>query len=50
MSHQPKNPPNNPPNPSSFTDTPLVNEVTHGEKSEDEEMPPLINITDDIAG
>ena len=45
-----QNLPNNPPNPSSFTDTPLVNEVKHGEKSEDEEMPPLIDITDDITG
>ena len=45
-----QNLPNNQPNPSSFTDTPLVNEVKHGEKSEDEEMPPLIDITDDITG
>ena len=45
-----QNLPNNPPNPSSFTDTPLVNEVNHGEKSEDEEMPPLMDITDDITG
>ena len=45
-----QNLPNNPPNPSSFTDTPLVNEVKHGEKSEDEEMPPLMDITDDITG
>ena len=45
-----QNPPNNPPNPSSFTDTPLVDEVKHGEDSENEEMPPLIDITDDITG
>ena len=41
---------NNPPNPSSFTDTPLVDEVKHGEDSENEEMLPLIDITDDITG
>ena len=45
-----QNPPNNPPNASSFTDTPLVNEVKHCEKSEDEEMLPLIDITDDVTG
>ena len=45
-----QNPPNNQPNPSSFTNTPLVNEEKHGEKSEDEEMPPLVDITDDITG
>ena len=45
-----QNPPNNPPNPSSFTDTPLVDEAKHGEDSENEEMPPLIDITDDITG
>ena len=45
-----QNPPNNPPNSNSFIDTPLVNEVEHGGKSEDEEMPPLIDITDDITG
>ena len=45
-----QNPPNNPPNPSSFTDTPLVNEVKHSGESEDEEMPPLIDITDYITG
>ena len=45
-----QNPPNNQLNPSSFTDTPLVNEVKHGENSEDEEMLPLIDITDDITG
>ena len=45
-----QNLPNNPPNPSSFTDTSLVNEVKHGEKSEDDEMPPLIDITDAITG
>ena len=44
------NPPNNPPNPSSFTDNPLVNEEKHGEKPEDEEMLPLVDITDDITG
>ena len=45
-----QNLPNNQPNPSSFTDNPLVNEETYGEKSEDEEMPPLVDITDDITG
>ena len=45
-----QNPQNNQPNPSSFTDNPLVNEVKHGEKSEDEEMPPLVDITDDSTG
>ena len=42
--------PNNTPSPSSFTDTSSVNEVEHGEKSEDKEMPPLMDITDDITG
>ena len=36
-----QNPPNDPPNPSYFTDTHLVNEVKHGEKSEDKEMLPF---------
>ena len=45
-----QNLPNNPPKPSSFTDILLVNEVEHGEKSEDKEMPPLMGITDDITG
>ena len=45
-----QNLPNNPPNPISFTDTPLVNEAEHGEESEDEKMLPLIDITDDITG
>ena len=44
------NPPNNPPNPSSITDIPLMNEEKQGEKPEDEEMPPLVDITDDITG
>ena len=35
------NPPNNPPNPSSFTDIPLMNEEKLGEKTENEEIPPL---------
>ena len=43
-------PPNNPPNPSSITDIPLMNEEKPGEKPEDEEMPPLVDITDDITG
>ena len=42
--------PNNPPNPSSITDIPLMNEEKPGEKPEDEEMPPLVDITDDITG
>ena len=42
--------PNNPPNPSSFTDTLLVDEVKHGEESKNEEMLSLIDITDDITG
>ena len=45
-----QNPPNNHPNPSSFTDIPLMNEAKQGEKPEDEEMPPLVDITDDISG
>ena len=45
-----QNLPNNPPNPSSFTDTPLVNEVEHCEKSEDEDMPPSVDIIDDNTG
>ena len=40
--------PNNPPNPSSITDIPFMNEEKPGEKPEDEEMPPLVDITDDI--
>ena len=43
-------PPNNPPNPSSITDTPLMNEEKPGEKPEDDEMLPLVDITDDITG
>ena len=40
-------PPNNPPNPSSITDTTIVNEAEHlGDGSENEEMPPLEDITD----
>ena len=42
--------PNNHPNPSSFTDIPLMNEEKQGEKPEDEEMLPLVDITDDITG
>ena len=42
--------PNNPPNPSSITDIPLMNEEKPGEKPEDEEMLPLVDITDDITG
>ena len=45
-----QNLPNTQPNPSSFTDIPLVNEAKHDEKSEDEEMPPLVDITDDTTG
>ena len=45
-----QNLPNNQQNPSSFTDNPLVNEENHGEKSEDEEMLPLVDITDEITG
>ena len=44
-----QNLPNTHPNPSSFTDTPLVNEK-NDEKTEDEEMPPLVDITEDITG
>ena len=44
------NPPNNPPNPSSITDIPLLNEEKPGEKPEDEEIPLLVDITDDITG
>ena len=43
-------PPNNPPNPSSVRDIPLRNEEKPGEKPEDEEMPSLVDITDDITG
>ena len=42
--------PNNPPNPNSITDIPLMNEEKPGEKTEDEEMPPLVDITEDITG
>ena len=41
-------PPNNPPNLSSITDIPLMNEEKPGEKPEDEEIPPLVDITEDI--
>ena len=43
-------PPNNPPNSSSVTDIPVMNEKKPGEKPEDEEMPPLVDITEDITG
>ena len=43
-------PPNNPPNPSSITDIPMMNEEKLVEKPEDEEMPPLVDITEDITG
>ena len=43
-------PPNNPPNPSSITDIPLMSEEKPVEKPEDEEMPPLVDITEDIIG
>ena len=39
--------PNNPPNPSSITDIPLMDEEKPGKKPEDEEMPPLVDITDE---
>ena len=42
------NPPNNPPNPSSITDIPLMNEEKLGKKPKDEEIPPLVDITDDV--
>ena len=42
--------PNNPPNPSSITDIPLMNEEKPVKKPEDEEMPSLVDITDDITG
>ena len=42
--------PNNPPNPSSITDIPLMNEEKPGKKPEDEEMPPLVDITDEDTG
>ena len=45
-----QNPPNNPPNPSSLTDIPLMNEEKQGEKPEDEEMLPLVDITEEITG
>ena len=45
-----QNLPNNHPNPSSFTVIPLMNEAKQGEKPEDEEMLPLVDITDDITG
>ena len=50
MSHQSPNPPHNPPNPSSLTDIPLMNGEKPGETPEDEEMPPLVNINDEITG
>ena len=42
--------PNNPPNPSSITDIPMMNEEKLGKKPEDEEMPPLVDITDEDTG
>ena len=42
--------PDNPPNPSSLTDIPMMHEEKPGEKPEDEEMPPLVDITDEITG
>ena len=42
--------PNNPPNPSSITDIPLMNEEKPGKKPEYEEMPPLVDITDEDTG
>ena len=43
-------PPNNPPNPSSITDIPVISEEKPVEKPEDEEMTPLVDITEDITG
>ena len=43
-------PPNNPPNPSSITDIPVMSEEKPVDKPEDEEMPPLVDITEDITG
>ena len=43
-------PPNNPPNSSSLTDIPLMNEEKPGEKPEDDEMLPLVDITDETTG
>ena len=43
-------PPNNPPNPSSITDIPMMCEKKLVEKPEDEEMLPLVDITEDITG
>ena len=45
-----QNLPNTQPKPNSFTDSPLVNEEKNDEKTVDEEMPPLVDITDDITG
>ena len=42
--------PNNPPNPSSITDIPVMSKEKLVEKPEDEEMPPLVDITEDITG
>ena len=44
------NPPNNQPNPSSLTDIPLMNEEKPEKKPEDEEMPSLVDITDEEIG
>ena len=43
-------PPNNPPNASSITDIPVMSEEKPVDKPEDEEMPPLVDITEDITG
>ena len=42
--------PNKPPNPSSLTDIPMMHKEKPGEKPEDEEMAPLVDITDEITG
>ena len=43
-------PPINPPNPSSLTDIPVMSKEKPVEKSEDEEMPPLVDIIEDVTG
>ena len=42
--------PNNPPNPSSITDIPVMSEEKPADKPEDEEMPSLVDITEDVTG
>ena len=45
-----QNPPNDPPNPRSLADIAMMNEEKPGDKPEDEEKLPLVDITEEITG